>query len=335
MRQLIGQDWLERHGAFFTTWLPLRAQLSCAAHIWQAGVVHVHNADLISLAAADVAEWLGLPLVFEIHGLVGSSQPPSGSFRRSRSLTIEPALFQHADCVIVQTEAMARSVEELYGALDSRIVIMPNYVDYDRYDPARYTHLRVALRSQWGINDGEVVFLYAGYLNWYNGITQLLEAIEHLPPRLPARFIICGEGELEDKVRQFTLCHPDRVDYLGQVSSDDMPGIYAASDCSVLPRPDVAETREATPMKLLEAMSMQNVVICTRVEGMTRIADEQTAIFVTPDDRSELVSALERVTNKLANLLSLTQHARQRVIRQMGVDASTRKLDDIYASLAM
>jgi glycosyltransferase involved in cell wall biosynthesis len=331
IRQLVGSAWLYRRGAYFTTWLPMRVQLYRAARKWGISLVHAHDADLVSLAAFEVARWMGLPFIFEIHGLLDIVQ--ENNSRRLRGLEIELTLARQAQCVIVQTEAMAHSLSKLGGPLASKVVVLQNHVDCNIYDPAKYIVQRAALRSEWGFGDNAVIFLYPGYLNWYNGIPQLLQALDSIPTDSPARFIICGHGELSDQVKQAVVNNPQRLHYLGDVPPNEMPHIYAATDSTVLPRPDTAETREATPMKLLEAMLMRHVVICTRVGGLTRVADEQTAILVAPDNQSELVAAIERVARDRAGLLPMTQQARQKVIHLMRVETSIQNLDDIYNSI--
>jgi glycosyltransferase involved in cell wall biosynthesis len=322
------------HGGYYISWLLLRVELWQIAAAFHADIINIHNADSISSAAVDVARFMRVPVIFELHGLAVTSisNPEHAEYLRARTSDIEYALIKRADKIIVQTEVMNQSVQKYYHISNQKIVVFPNVVDCSVFDPHRYDGARQTLRQRWCIPDSEVIFLYTGHLNWYNGIPQLLCAVNMLPSSSRARLVIFGDGELSTLVKTMSHDHPERIMYFGTIDPSEMPKVYAATDCSVLPRPDCDETRDATPIKLLEAMAMGQIIICTRIAGLTRLVDEKLAIVLQPDSEEELVGALQRVIDHLPELRSLGKLARQKVLDQLSMESSIQRLDDLYSS---
>ncbi len=329
---LSGDLLLSARGAFYLTWFILRAQIGLTVKQCGAQAIHAHNPTLLSLAAADIARWLHLPFVFETHGLSGTAtQVDQQAAKKIRPN--ERILVQQADKVIVQTRTMKKSLEDLYGTASEKIVILPNFVDTTRFDPTRWKTEGCQLRQKWGLAEDERVFLYSGFINWYNGIPELLSAFAAAHFERPTRLVICGDGNQVDLVRKAEQASPNPIRYVGILDKDEMPAVYAASDCLVLARPDVAETREATPMKLLEAMSMEKLVLCSRVAGMTEVADDQTAVLFNSGDVIELRQCLKSISQDLPRYTHLGTNARAKVNQKFTADAAGRILDFAYKEL--
>ncbi len=329
---LWGQSLLATRGAFYLTWPSLRAQIWLAANQCKAQIIQGHNPTLISLAAADLAGWLHLPFVFETHGLTGT-ETQAGENGTHKGRQIERRLVQQASRVIVQTRAMKNSLVDLYGRSQEKVVVLPNFVDAERCTPQRWQQEGRLLRQKWGAAPDEKVFLYPGFVNWYNGIPELLAAFAAARFERPARLVVCGDGDLVDKVREAEKTSPNPVRYIGTVDHGQMPAVYAASDCLVLARPDVSETREATPMKLLEAMVMEKVVLCSRVAGMTELANDHTAVLVRPGNVADLRQSLEFISHDFASYTHLGINARVEVIHKFTAAAVGQKLDRMYLEL--
>ncbi len=111
----------------------------------------------------------------------------------------------------------AREYVESLGVSRDRIVIAPNAVDLSIFSVEPDRHDR-----------SECTFLYVGRLSPEKGLDVLLRAFKSVPGRL----LMAGSGSQEEELRRLA---DDRVEWLGQVAREDLPGLYAQADCFVLP----------------------------------------------------------------------------------------------------
>ena len=159
------------------------------------------------------------------------------------------------------------------------------------------------VRSRYQLPPDAVVITYVGRIVRDKGIVELAAAWNILRRDDPHVWLfLCGEPESLDPVdpgllRSLRL--DPRVRFTGE-AVDDMPGIYAASDISVLP-----SYREGLPNSVLESQSMRVPVVATRIAG-TRDAlqDGVTGLLVEPGNCAALADALKI----LANDASLRRH---------------------------
>jgi glycosyltransferase involved in cell wall biosynthesis len=106
--------------------------------------------------------------------------------------------------------------------------------------------------------------------------------------------------------------------------------VYGALDVFVL-----ASRHEGSPLALLEAMATGVPVVATRVSGLAEVVRHgTTGVLVEPEQPQALADA---VINLLADAhlrRSLADAARLWVCAERSVEAMTRKIESIYASIA-
>lgn len=168
----------------------------------------------------------------------------------------------------------AREYVESLGVPSERIVIAPNAVDLTIFgqEPARPPK-------------DECTFLYVGRLSPEKGLDVLLEAFDAVPGTL----LIAGRGPLEEELHEQA---GDRVRFLGQVARDELPALYAAADCFVLP-----SRSEPWGMVLNEAAAAGLPLVATLATGGAYdLIDEGVNGYRVPvDDPAALAAALQRV----------------------------------------
>jgi glycosyltransferase involved in cell wall biosynthesis len=163
------------------------------------------------------------------------------------------------------------------------------------------------------------------------GVDTLLKSALRIRARFPdLRVLIAGEGplraDLEAEVGRLGLA--DAVCFLGHV--EDVRLVYGALDVFVL-----ASRHEGSPLALLEAMATGVPVVATRVSGLAEVVrDGTTGVLVEPEQPQALADA---VINLLADThlrRSLADAACLWVCAERSVEAMTRKIESIYASIA-
>lgn len=100
--------------------------------------------------------------------------------------------------------------------------------------PARSEREEELLRP---VQDFEFVVGYVGRLHPSKGVNDLIDAWAGFRaelPRAPGALLVCGSGELDDRVREFaaaeTTCHP-----LGALAHADLGSVYARCNVIVVP----------------------------------------------------------------------------------------------------
>jgi len=116
------------------------------------------------------------------------------------------------------------------------------------------------------------------------GVDVLLRAVEGLPVEV----VVAGSGPEEERLR--SLAGPD-VTFLGHVSRDELPQVYADADVAVVP-----SRSEPWGMALNEAALAGLPLVATTVVGGSRdlIEEGVNGFRIQPDDPSALRAALRR-----------------------------------------
>jgi len=140
----------------------------------------------------------------------------------------------------------------------SKVILINHGIDTDKFSPERMN--RAHFEDTFG--SGVKTVLYTrGFREIYNAET-LIRAIPLILDIVPqSRFIICGKGHEEDKIRRFAddLGVSDYIYYAGWVAHDELPILYASSDVYV----STSLSDGGMAVGTLEAMSCGLVPVVT------------------------------------------------------------------------
>ena len=169
------------------------------------------------------------------------------------------------DAVTVMSDSLASHIAERGVAAPSRLVVIPNAVDFERYAAGG---CRERTRRELGVGAGEFLWLAAGRLAPAKDYPGLLRAFAALAGRRQARLLIAGDGPLRGELA-------GRIDALGLVGRvrllglrDDLPELYRACDALVL-----SSAWEGMPNVVLEAMASARPVVATAVGAVPEMVD--------------------------------------------------------------
>jgi glycosyltransferase involved in cell wall biosynthesis len=210
---------------------------------------------------------------------------------------------------------------------EARVRLIWNGAPLDEFAPVpRERALR--LRRELGRPEDEPVVGAIGRLNEQKGHRHLLDAAALLLPRLRARLLIAGDGDLMEPLRRQAQASgiAERVVFAGHRS--DVPDLLGAIDVLC-----VSSLYEGTPLTLFEAMASGKAVVSTSVDGCREvIEDGRTGLLVPPRDPAALAKALERVLVDGALRASLGANALQ-ASRRYDVDECVRQIQGVYEEL--
>jgi glycosyltransferase involved in cell wall biosynthesis/2-polyprenyl-3-methyl-5-hydroxy-6-metoxy-1,4-benzoquinol methylase len=264
--------------------------------------------------ALRVAEHFGRPLIARC-GYMWSAFAERGEGPASpgaqHAHMVEANVFAHAALIVVTTAEMARDVSTRFPDLHNKIRIVPNYVDTQRFSPLK------GIPFQW-------TALFIGRLVPQKNLTALLDAIVSLPVRLG----IIGQGPLEASLRMHPSAIMGKVEWLGRVASEELPGYLRRSQIFILP-----SIYEGHPKALLEAMSIGLPCIGSDVAGINSVLTHEKNGLLCPPTPEGLRVAVQRLLNDPALAARLGEAARKEVEATCALDRIVEKEMQILQDL--
>jgi glycosyltransferase involved in cell wall biosynthesis len=221
------------------------------------------------------------------------------------------------------------------GVPPAKIEVIANGVDSEVFRPGERDH---DLARQLHL-DGCVVFGYIGTFFVFEGLELLIRAAQHAC-RLnkDVRFLIVGGGRQEADLKRMVnaLGLTEQVIFVGRVKHDDIKRYYSVVDAFVYPRISLRITELVTPLKPLESMAMEKVVIGSDVGGIKElVTDGQTGVLFKKDNVDDLVDKLLYVAKNLSSLEPMRKNARKYVVEQRNWLTLCRRYLEIYRELGI
>lgn len=194
-----------------------------------------------------------------------------------------------------------------------KLSVVPMTVDVDRYHPAPDQVDGTAGAGEPERVEGELRLLYVGRLVPEKGLPLLLDALARLDAMgLPLRLRLVGAGPLHDELtrRAAERNLSDRVEFLGPVGQEDLPGLYRWADVFVLP-----SFQEGLPVVLMEALACGVPVVTTRVAGIPElVVDGVNGRLVTPGRTDELAAAIADLSTDPARRAEFGRRGRDAIL---------------------
>ena len=141
----------------------------------------------------------------------------------------------------------------------------------------------------------ELTFLFAARLVKSKGFNEFLEAGKILMTKYPeTKFVVAGKIDFTNpetiSEKTFKSLINSRIEFLGEVSHEEMNNLYKKATIFVLP-----SYREGLPKAALEAASTGMPLILTNVPGCREcVADNINGYLIRAKDSNDLISKMEK-----------------------------------------
>jgi len=315
-------------------------------------IIHAHSPSLNGLAALWAGRHLGLPVVYECRAFWedaavdhGSCKPQSLRYRITRCL--ESFVFKRADAITTICDGLRQEIISR-GISAEKVSVIPNAVDAEQFRPTEAGEnqgeqvnntekaVRV-LRQQLGFKDNYVLG-FIGSFYAYEGIEFLIDALAELVKAEPqVRLLLIGGGPREDmiknKVTELGLCH--EVIMLGRLAHEDIAHYYNLIDLLVYPRLAMRLTNLVTPLKPLEAMAKEVLVMASDVGGHRElIEDGITGRLFRAGDKQDFMRVVLDILHHPDTRTSYRRQARQYVEKERSWTASVSGYRPVYMALS-
>ncbi len=289
---------------------PLSPSLPLSTRRLAADVVHVHS----PYPLGELSQWgLGRsrPYVIGYHSDVIKQQ---GILRFYRPLL--KRVLAGAGRIIVGSDNYVNSSPFL-RPLAAQCRIVPYAVDVARFAGARPLRPPAPVPT----------LLFVGQHRYYKGVDDLIRAM----PQLEARLLIGGDGpkraEWENLAQQLGVAH--KVQFLGRIPDEDLPGFYASGDIFVLPSTSRAES---FGLVLQEAMAAARPCVTTELGTGTSwlVQDGVTGLVVPPKNPDALATALASLLADPDKRRQMGQAGQQRACAEFTVTEMAARIEAIY-----
>lgn len=222
--------------------------------------------------------------------------------------------------IIANSRATAVSLEKIIGHIATII--------YPGTDPVRFSP---ANRSQ---SDKIPTLLTIGRLIPRKGIDTMLWALPTILEEMAVTYHIGGSGpdrpRLEEIVRELGIEHAVR--FLGRVSEEALPQIYANADLFVLPNREIKGrgSLEGFGIVFLEANASGLPVIAGNSGGAVEaVQNGKTGLIVSPDSKEELATAVLTLLKNEEKRQQMGEAGRRWVEKEMNWERTAQQFIDL------
>jgi len=228
--------------------------------------------------------------------------------------------------VTANSVAVAKDVERRDGYKAARVRVIPNGVDFARFDATNLS--RTATRRTLELDNGELAIIFVANLIPYKGHAELIEAFAIVVSKFPhVKLFLVGEdrGIKASLIKQAQeLGVADRIVMLGRRS--DVPELLLAMDIGVM-----ASHEEGFSNAVLEKLAAGLPVVATDVGGNGEaLADMPDCRLVRARHSADLAEGIAATLASVADAV-LRRDVRQRLVRERySLDSMVGAYETIY-----
>ncbi len=289
----------------------------------KADVIHAHCCVWAGYAAMKLSEKTKIPYVITEHATL--FQLHKDKIKGKNRECISDAFRKAARIVCV-----SRAFGELIREYSDNIEIIGNVVDCKRFC--------IQKEHETKYKNNKCSFLAVCYMGdeaqlHKKGIDLLLEAWAEIAEKYPnAKLIIGGGGKASEKVVEWINRYniSDSVELIGALSRDEVAMQMQQCDCFALP-----SRYETFGVVYIEAMACGKPVIAAANGGPDDFVKDFNGILIKPEDKDELVSAMEKMINVLGEPDAAYQPEKiaAYVRENFSSEAIAQKLEELYSGL--
>lgn len=266
------------------------------------------KAGLVSMMAA----WLTRVPV-RIHTYTGLIFPTSTGFKQKVLILMDLILCLCATRIIPEGQGVKNDLIS-YRITKKPLEVLLNGsikgLDEAKFDPLLYSETeRKNIRTSYGIQENDFVFIFIGRINRDKGINELIKAFRSLRKDRPSKLLLVGPTENDQNpILPETATEIAKGEGIISVGSQkDVRPFYAISDALVFP-----SYREGFPNVPLEAGAMGLPCIVTNINGSNEIIiDGENGTIIPARDSEALLDAMQRFLDEPEYVREMAGKSRQ------------------------
>ena len=283
-------------------------------------IIHTmdHRSDFIG---AFIQYFGHRPVVASFQGWTGFAP---NSWRLHLYGRIDSLALRTMNTVFIDSRRMAENLGNL--AYSRKIQYAPNGIDVDQFHPNRV----LPRKKQ------ETTFLQVARYHPNKGQFDFVQAAERVLKVFPdTRFILLGDSnkggeQYESNIRRYVTDHElHNVSFHTPVAHDCLPQVIADADVLV-----ASSHCEGLSLAVLEAMSMEKLIICYDSGGIGEILTHKKNALITPvGDIEALATEMMRAIETPDYIKLLAKAGRRLVVKSYSVNVMVENIANKYRSI--
>ncbi len=227
-------------------------------------------------------------LVYDTHEIETETAGAVG-IRRSLSKLVERLLIHFVDAVITVNESIAQWYRNEYGLKNVTTV---RNIPYQQ-DGGAVSGVSI-LKSKFGIDDDEILFIYQGAFGHGRGIGILLDVFAKVDRR--KHIVFMGFGEWESIIKEYERTYPN-IHLQDAVRPQEVCRYTSGADVGIYPMENVCLNHFLSlPNKIFEYIMSGLPVIVSDFPEMGRVVDDARCGWKVAVDRDALLSLITAIS---------------------------------------
>lgn len=223
---------------------------------------------------------------------------------------LEIKAYRGCDVLVCVSEALKEIVVSEADVEPEKVVVLPNGVDVDRFDPGRHEAKRLS---------EDLTIGFVGTLLAWQGLDLLLEALKDLKAEgMEMHLVVVGDGptrrELEEQARRSGISA--NVTFAGWAKWQDVPRFISGFDVGYSGQIQMQiGAMYHSPIKIYEYMAMSKPVVASAFEDARRvIRDGETGYLFEGGNKADLERALAEAFRDRDELREMGRQAREEIV---------------------
>ena len=209
------------------------------------------------------------------------------------------------DGLTTLTHLMKAEICQNFNIIPSVVGVWTSGVSDKLFNPENFSWEGTKLRNKLGLNQKFIVF-YHGIFTATRGLLEVMAAIKIVCKKRPdVVFFQLGSGPLIDCQKAFIQKEnlQENIILHDPVSHKEVPKFIAMCDVAVIPLPNHPYWNSQSPLKLLEYLAMEKVVILTNIPAHKAVIGEaKCGLYISSIEPKEIAAAIDTAYINRANL---------------------------------
>ena len=290
-------------------------------------VLHAHAMFFCAISAKIVSLLLKKPMIYEVRSLWEERFKQANIFVRIRfeliTLLETLSMFISDEIIAINKELRKQLLNRRF-LVNKKIHVIPNAVDLER----------INIKSREDLPDtNNIVFGYIGSISRIEGLNFLISVFHRLKKSgYKNKLLIFGDGIMKSEWEDLAKGN-ELIEFKGRVLQSEIANAYSQIHVIVNPRIKNYLTDSVTPLKPLEAMAYNKLVMASNIGGMTEIIHHnKNGIIFKPESIIDLEQAILSVF-KRTDLDNIICNANNYIINNKSWRSNAQKYKKIYKKL--
>jgi glycosyltransferase involved in cell wall biosynthesis len=294
---------------------------------------HMHEGALIG---GSLARLLRVPLIFDFQGGLTGEMVDHGFLDPDGRVYpwvrwLEKFICHMPQAILTSSLRAQDLLTQQFGVRDDRIQPLPDCVDLQRFDRARFSEAaRDALRRHLGIPPGHLIVAYLGLLADYQGTPDLIEAAARLKAAgEKIHFLIMGYPRVDYyKAVARAKRVDDYITFTGKVGYSEAPFYLSLGDIAISAKLSATEGSG----KVLNYMAMSQPVVAYDTPVHREYLAELGS-YAPAGNVEALAQAIQELAHHPGRQSSIGRALRQRAAEKFSWPAAAHQISDLYYRL--